>query len=315
MGLGGCNRLASTGGMAARDDLALLPADSVAVFMLNLKQARGSRLFQKLIEARDKDENSRKEYESFVKKCAIDPIKDIDSLFLAVPQNAQQSREYALLLRGRYNPDAIISCARLTATEHHETLTETDYNGVRIYATAAQGPQLAVLGKRAVAVAGPNWIRRVIDLHTGKVPASASARESKELHTMMGRTRTSDAFWWAGQVPPAMAERLRGSTQLGAAASLHSISGSLDLGKGLALHADLDLGSDADAKALLDSVRSFLTGLKQDSRLQVMGLTGYLDTIQTGSKNATFIFDLRMTDAQIDDLSTRLAGLTRSLAL
>jgi hypothetical protein len=312
-GLSGCNRLTSSGS-AARDDLALVPSDTAAVFMLNLKQARGTRLWQKLLEIRDKDETSRKEYQDFIQKCHLDPLKDFDSFFLAVPPNAQQSREYALLLRGHYDPDAIVACARRIAEDRHEELKQAEYNGVQIYNPPGQGPELAVLGKRAVVIAGPSSLRQVIDLHTGKKPASASARDNKELQAMLQRTNTGVAFFFAGQVPGAMAERLRGSPQLGAAASLHSISGSIDLAKGLTLHADLDLGSDADASALASSVNNWLVGLHQDSRLQLMGLTSYLDTLQVGARKATFLLDLRMSDNQLDDLSTRLAGLSRSLA-
>jgi len=305
----GCSRVSSS--RAAQDDLSLVPDDTAAIFMLNLKQARGTRSWQKLIEARDKDATSAKEYKDFVQKCGVDPLNDLDSLFLAVPKDAQQSREYALFLRGRYQPDTIVACARRTASERQETLTETDYNGVRIYATRGQSPQLAVLGKRAIVVAGPSWMRRVLDLSAGKAPASG--RDNKELRAMMDRTRVSDAFWWAGQVPKAMAERLRTSQQLGAAASLHSISGSVDLAKGLSLHADLDLGSEADASALKASINDWLASMRKDSRLQLMGLTSYVDTIQVAARKSTFVFDLRMTDQQIDDLANRLSGLSRSL--
>jgi hypothetical protein len=310
-GLSACNRLSSSS--VARDDLSLVPKDTVAIFMVNVKQARGTRVFQKMIEARDKDPSSAREYKEFVQKCSIDPVNEIDSLFLAFPKNAQQSREYVLILRGRYQPDAITNCVRKNAADKQQQLSEVDYNGVHIYSMGERGPQLAVLGKRAVVVAGGEWIRHVIDLHTGKRPLSESARENSQLAAMMKRTRTSDAFWFAGQVPPQMTERLRSMPQFGAAGSLQSISGSVDLGKGLGVHADLDLGSDADATSLHGATTESLNKLRQDSRLQMLGLTSFVDTITVAARKSTFVVDVKMNEQQLEDLTGRLAGLARSL--
>lgn len=314
-GLAGCNRLFSSG--VARDDLSLVPGDTAAVFLLNLKQARGSKLWQKLIETRDKEPASRKDYEDFVQKCGLDPLKDLESIFLAVPANAQQSRDYALLIRGKYKPEGILNCARSSAKERGEVLNESDYNGVHIVSSSSQtqGPQLAVLGSRAIVVASPNWMKRVLDFHGGKEPAANSARENKTLRAMLSRTNTSGAFWFAGEVPPAMAERLRNWPQLGSAGSLHSISGAVEVQKGLSVHADLDLGSDADATSVSTSVASMLSNLRQDSRLQMMGMASYVDTIKVAANKSTLLLDLKMTDQQLDDLTTRLSGLSKSLTM
>ncbi len=131
---------------------------------------------------------------------------------------------------------------------------------------------------------------------------------------MLARTNTGEAFFFAGHVPSSMAERLRNNAELGAAASLHSISGSVNLNKGLGVHADLDLGSDADASTLAASVTSWLSNLQKNGQVQMLGLSSYLDTITVSPRKSTFVFDLRMTDSQVDDLATRLAGFSRTLA-
>lgn len=314
-GLTGCNRLFSSG--VARDDLSLVPGDTAAVFMVNLKQARGSKLWQRLVEARDKDPASRKDYQDFIQKCGLDPLNDLESIFLALPANAQQTRDYALLIRGKYKSDGIYNCARSSAKERGETLSESDYNGVHIVSSGTQsaGPQLAVLGSRAIVVASSGWMKHVIDLGSGKEPTSSSARENKGLTAMIGRTNTGGALWFAGEVPPNMAERLRNWPQLGSAGSLHSVSGSVEVKKGLSVHADFDLGSEGDATSVSTSVASMLSNLRQDSRLQMMGMASYLDTLKVGASKSTFILDLKMTDQQLDDLATRLSGLSKSLTM
>ncbi|HNN93332.1 MAG TPA: hypothetical protein PKI03_13730, partial [Pseudomonadota bacterium] len=194
----GCSRFRS-GTLGARDDLALVPRETAGIFMLNVKQARGSKLWQRLNELREKDPTAKKEYQEFSAKCGLDPLQQIDSVFLALPENAQDSREYALLMRGRYAPDQISACAKRVAQDSGKSLTEAEYGGIKYLAEKEQGPALAVLGKRAVVIAGPSWLKRVIDLHTGKVAVDSSARDNPQLVPLFGRTRTGDAFFWAGR--------------------------------------------------------------------------------------------------------------------
>lgn len=308
----GCSRFRS-GTMGARDDLALVPKETAGIFMLNVKQARGSKLWGRLTDLREKDPTAKKEYQDFVSKCGIDPLQQIDSLFLALPENAQESREYALLLRGHYAPEQISACAKRVAQESGKPLTEAEYGGIKYLSSKEQGPALAVLGKRAVVIAGPAWLRRVIDLHTGKASVDTSARDNPQLLPLFKRTRTSDAFFWAGRTSAAMQERLRGWAVLGAAGSLQSSSGSVDIAQGLGIHADLDFANEQDAASISAAANQQVASLKQDGRVQLFGLASYLDTVRFATAKNTVAFDLRMTDQQLDDLIMRLSGILKSM--
>lgn len=310
----GCSRFRS-GTLGARDDLALVPRETAGVFMLNVKQARGARVWQRLMELREKDATAKKEYQEFIGKCGFDPLQQIDSLFLALPENAQESREYAVLLRGHYAPDQVASCAQRIAQESGKPLAESEYGGIKLWSLKEQGAALAILGKRAVAIAGPAWIRRIIDLHSNKASADTSARDNQQLLTLFNRTRTGDAFFWAGRTSAAMQERLRSFGPLGAAGSMQSTSGSVDIAKGLSVHADLDLANDLDATTITSMANQQLAALKQDGRVQMFGLSSYLDTIRFANSKNTVAFDLRMTDQQLDDLITRLSGILKSAGL
>lgn len=310
----GCSRFRS-GTLGARDDLALVPRETAGVFMLNVKQARGTRIWQRLMEQREKDPAAKKEYQDFIGKCGFDPLQEVDSVFLALPENAQESREYAVLLRGRYRPEQIPTCAQRISQESGKPLTESEYNGIKLWSLQSPGPAVAVLGKRAVAIAGPTWIRRVIDLHLGKASADTSARDNPNLQALFNRTRTGDAFFWAGRTSAAMQDRLRSWPLLGAAGSLQSTSGSVDIGKGLAVHADLDLATELDATTITSMANQQLASLKQDGRVQMFGLTSFLETVRFASKKNTVVFDLRMTEQQLDDLITRLSGILKSAGL
>ena len=78
----------------------MVPKETDAVFMVNVKQARKSPLWDKFVEKFNQDPKSKADYDEVVKKCQIDPLKQLDSLFIAVPSNVTESKEFALILRG-----------------------------------------------------------------------------------------------------------------------------------------------------------------------------------------------------------------------
>jgi len=311
-----CNRTSGAG--AARDDLRLVPKETDAVFMLNLTQARKSKLWQKLMTIREQDPRAKQEYEAFIKKCNFDPLQQIDSIFLAVPRSAVDSREYAVIARGSFDPNNVVSCAKQSAAQSSSaTPTEVDYNGTRIYGFGGddRGAYLAILdpGKKVIVAGGKEWIRRVIDLKAGK--SKDSAKDNDTLMALIKRTRTGDALFWAGEVPPKMVDKLRGNPALGSLSTLSRVSGSLDVDKGLALRADLDLATEVDATTVTNQANEQLTNLKRDPKLQLMGLSSFIETIKVEAKKQTFAIQVVMTDQQVEDLATRLSGLARSFGM
>ena len=305
-----CNRTSGSG--AAKDDLATVPRDTAMVFMVNVAQARKTEAWKKLTELRDKDAKSKQQYDDFVKKCSLDPFNQIDSVFVAMPANYNDTKEIAILARGTFNNDALIDCAKKNAQEKSEEVTEVTYNGTKLYGFSKDKAFFAPLGKKLVAVGGPSWIKRVVDLNAGK---GESAKDNAELAALIKRTRTGDVLWAAGLVPPQALDRLQNNPQLGAARSMKSASGSIDLTKGFALHTFLDLGSDADAASLATLGNEQLTKLRQMPQLQMMGMASFLDKVTIEAKKNTFVLEGSLTQPQVDDLSTRLAGMAKSFGM
>ena len=81
VGLAGCKKTSGTG--AAKEDMALVPREADIVVMANLTRMRNTDMWRRLQDLRDSDANSKKEYDDFVKRCQLDPMKEIDSVFLA----------------------------------------------------------------------------------------------------------------------------------------------------------------------------------------------------------------------------------------
>ena len=115
-----CNRTSGSG--AAKDDLALVPKDADVVLMVNLTQARESSLWKKAMEKLNGEAKSKQEYDDFVKKCSFDPLKEVDSIFVAFPQNVAEQKEFAVLIKGKFNPETVVTCMKTTAKEMTDTM-------------------------------------------------------------------------------------------------------------------------------------------------------------------------------------------------
>ena len=302
----GCNRTSGTA--AAKDDLHLVPKDTDVVFMVNVKQARKSPLWDKFVDKFNQDPKAKADYDEVVKKCQIDPLKQIDSMFVAVPSNVTDSKEFAVLLRGSFAPEKFVTCMQTVAKDKNEPVTEADYNGHKYYTVGKQSSFMTAIPKKAVVLAGSEWVKRSIDLSLGK---GENATQNSALGDIIKRTKTSDSLWWAGLVPPQLSEKLGSNPQMGPVRSLRSVSGSVEIAKGLELHAYLDLSSDADATQLKDKATDQLTQLRNLPALKMMGLLSFLDTVKVSSQKASFVVDVNMNQQQVDDLITRLSGMAQ----
>ena len=304
-----CNRTSGSG--AAKDDLALVPREADVVLMVNLTQARESSLWKRAMDKLNSDAKSKQEYDGFVKKCSFDPLKEVDSVFLAFPQNVTEQKEFAMLVKGKFSPETVVNCMKLTSKEKNEPISEIDYNGVKLYGADGKQPTyLAALGKRGVAVGGKEWIKRIVDLYGGK-GATGSAKENPALVDLIKRTHTSDALWWAGIVPPSLVSKIGNSPMMAPVKSLKSVSGSIDPSKGMSLAAFLDLGTDADATALKTLAADQVQKLKTAPAVQMMGMSTFLDTVKVDAKKNTFSLNINMNQQQVDDLTTRLSGMAK----
>ena len=309
-----CNRTSGSG--AAKDDLALVPKEADVVVMVNLTQARETPLWKKAVEKLQADPKSKQDYDEFVKKCSFDPLKEVDSAFLALPHNVSEQKEFALLIKGKFSPETVVSCFKTLAKEKNEQVTETDYNGTKLYSSSSKGQPayLAALGKRGVALGGSEWIKRTVDLYGSKGQVQ-SAKDNAPLVDLIKRTRTSDALWWAGLVPASMVEKMGNNPQTAPIKTLKSVSGSIDPSKGLLISAYLDLGTDADATSLKTLATDQLAKLKTVPAVQMMGMGALIDTVKVDAKKNTFSIVINMNQQQVDDLTNRLAGMAKQFGM
>lgn len=306
--LGACNR--TSGSAAAKDDLTLVPKETDVVLMVNVKQARTSALWAKFIDKVNQDAKAKKNYDEVVAKCHVDPFKQLDSVFVALPSNVTETKEFAVLMRGDFSPEKLVSCMVQVAKEKNETVTEAQHAGLTYYTIGTQSSYVTALPKKAVLLAGADWLKRSIDLSKGN---GDSATRNAPLAEMIRRTKTADSLWWAGLVPANVSEKLGNNPHVAALHSLKSVSGSLDVAKGLKLRAYLDLGSAQDANQLKDKATEQLANLRKVPAVKMMGMVSFLDTVKVAAEKQSFVVDMNMTQQQVDDLIERLTAAMAQL--
>src|SRR5262249_53282336 len=105
-----CSKTSGTG--AAKEDMQLAPRETDIVVMANLARMRPTAMWRKVLDLRDSNPANKKDFDEFVKKCELDPFKQIDSVFLALPGASSTSKEFAAILRGTFKEDKLVECAK-----------------------------------------------------------------------------------------------------------------------------------------------------------------------------------------------------------
>ncbi|HZS37510.1 MAG TPA: hypothetical protein VFF06_11825 [Polyangia bacterium] len=299
---------------SAKEDMQLVPKDSQMVLMANLNRMRNTAMWRKMLDLRDSDPKSKADYDEFVQKCSLDPLKQIDSVFLAFPQGAGDAKEFAAILRGTFDEAKLVQCARDQAKKDGADVATSEYGGKKIYTDTKQGQAFAAfLDGKTVAIGGKEWIKKVIDLAAGKKEAGESAKDNAELMALMKRAKTSDAAWGAGLVPQSARDSLKNDPHLSSAASMKDVYGSIDFASGFTADVNVDVGSEADAKDLAAKITSQLADTKKNPQIMMMGVATLIDQVKIEARGATFHVGMSYNQQQVDDIINRVKGFLKSL--
>jgi len=304
----GCKSKSGTG--AAKEDMTLAPREADIVVMANLTRMRNTDMWRRLQDLRDSDASSKKEYDDFVQRCQLDPMKDIDSVFLAFPQ-AGSAKEFVGVMRGKFDEDKLVACAKEQAKKDGGEVQTSEYNGKKLYTDGKKQEAWATfLDKSTVAVGSQTWVKKTIDLAAGK--AQGSAKDNEALMSLVKRAKTNEGIWGAGIVPQSMRDQLKADPHLSAAASMKSVFGSVDFQKGIAADANVDLATENDAKEVTAKATSQLLEAKKNPQLMMMGFASFLDAVKVEAKGPTFHLTIDLTQQQVDDLINRVKGILKS---
>lgn len=300
-------------GGAAKDDLQLVPKEAEVVFKLNVEKLRAAPAWKTLVEVRDSNPKSKKEYEDFVAKCGLDPFNQISSVFMGLPQVEQGSgmKEFAVILRGTFNEAKLVECATAEAKKDGRELKTVEHNGKKLYSDSKKEDAFAVfLDEKTVALGGKEWIKKVVDLAKAD---GEHAGKNEKIAPLTKKVKSSDAIWFVGMVPATARDSMKANPAMAWTGSMQAIYGSLDLASGLAVDFNVDNADEAAAKEMLAKLTEQLGNVKKMPQVTMAGLSGLFEGIKLEQKGPTFHATANLTQAQVDDIVNRIKALFKAM--
>jgi hypothetical protein len=278
---GGCSKKGNVSG----DDLALVPKETEIAVGVNISRMRGTAMWKKGMDFLTSEEKSKKELAEFNTNCIdVNSADGLDSVFVALPEPTSAAKDAAAILRLKkpIEEAKLTQCFKHLASKNGEKLGSTEYAGKKIWTSARDGAEadksgFVLLDGKTIGFGSAAWVKRVIDLAANKDQASAKTNE--KLVALVKRAKTTDAIWGVGSVPASARESFKGQPQLAPLASLKSVFGSMDFSSGLTVDANMETGSDADAKAINEQVSQQLTEAKKSPQVMMLGVGAWLDGV------------------------------------
>jgi len=300
-GFAGCSSCARRAEVA-REDLALLPKDTNLLVAINVRRARDTAVWRKLLDLRDQPEMKTR-FDEFVASCGFDPFQQLESATFAFPPPETEA-EFGGILRGTFDEQKLVACTKEEGQKKGRELRIEEYEGKKLYTDTGQVVGAFLDGKTLV-LGGPGWTRKIVDLAAGRTKESAQG--NAVLMELVKKTRTGDAVWAAGSVPETVRRRFE-SLSDEAVKSMKNVRGSVDFAAGLELAAAFELGSDAHAKELTEKLQKQLGEAKKSPDTMMLGLSSMIDAVKVSADGATLKIDVKYNQAQVDQLVERLQG-------
>lgn len=300
------------GARESKQNLEMVPNEAVAVAEVNLDRMRGEPIWKRVEKSLNENQQNKQKYDDLVKETGFDPLKQLDTVFVAFGAKPDAGSYGGLLRSGvAFDQTKLVAYAKKEVQKDGATLQEEDYAGHKLYHPSdAPSGYVTFLDSRTIVFGGKDWLQKIIDLSSGK---GESAAKNAELAALVKKTNTNTAMWGAGLVPESARQELQGNTGMPELAGMKDAYGSIDFAKGFALGVALDLGSAADAQGLVAKVDEQLSMAKKSPQVQLLGMTPYLDAVKASSKDSAFHLAVDLNQQQVDELVARIEGLLKTL--
>jgi len=275
--------------------LAKLPAEASVVGGLDVEALRKTKVWSSVLEARDADVKSKQEYEAFKAETGFDPVTSVTAVHFAAPDDADKSKEFGALvaLSAPVDEKKLVAYLEKEAAKEHRTVERSQHQGKTLYAVKDGGwtVSLAFLDDKLIAVGGPAWSKKLVELASGQ---GNGLEKNAKMMALIGRANRKALLWVAGDVPPE-----KGATPL--QVTIKSFAASLDLpASGFQLDATTTTNSADEGKKLADVATKQVAQLKPMAA--ALGLDALVASLKIQQAGADVSFGLSLNEAQLDAL-------------
>jgi len=292
--------------------LALFPAAAQVVISFDFAKLRASPAAGKLAALAERSQTDEHEIETFARRTGLDPLRDIDSLVVAFPDDARRAGALGLVLRGNHLDETrLVAYVRDQLKNSGDDLVGTQ-RGRRTLWSARRDPDIAgfFLDGHTFVLGAGGWAPRMADLaDAATARASDSAVTNLDLVRMAEQAAGTHAVWGAAVVPEETRRKLRKEPRFANAAAVLTLALGVDVGRGLEAVLLAEVETMQDAQGLARKVQETLRDAKRNAQVLMLGLGPYLDGVTARAINHTFELRASLTEPQLDDLLARLGAL------
>ncbi len=305
----GCQREA---GRAASVEgrLAMFPVSTRVVVSLDVGTLRAGPAAAKLTALAKPSDADDRALEQLVRRTGFDPLTQLASITLAFPEDASANGELGLIVRAeRLDETRLVAYARDELQKNGDDLVPEPHGRFTLW-SSRRDRRLAgfFVDAQTFALGAGGWAPRMAELAEAGRPGDSAATNVDLVH-LVERAADKHAVWAAALVPEATRRKLGADPQSAAAAGVLTLSGGLDIGKGLEAVLIADLATPAEARGLAERATAALRDAKRNAQVLMLGLGPHLDGIVARANDKTFELRASLGEAALDDILARLKGL------
>lgn len=294
LGLAGCGKgCGKMGGAGKQESLSLIPADSNIVLGMNWKKIQESPLGGKMMEG--------------VPPEAQPFLKDVDNLVLGltVLGVGGEPKDFVGVISGKLDSAAMVKQMSDQAQKTGATLTNEDYEGVKLYGTTKE-PDFAVGMLENQAVFGKKaTVKRSLDLVKKK---GDSVEKNKAMMDLINSIDKGKMLWAVATIPPGAIPAGEGGgmgNPMSALSSVKALDLTLDFLQNLNLDLGVITGSKEDAQQMMTMANSYKTLFGGSVASKSPELGKVLGGLSIDAKENKVILTLKLDQATVEDLANK----------
>jgi hypothetical protein len=302
--------------------LGWFPAETQIVVALDFARLRVTPLWGHLAALAHADPQDQALIGEIARRTGFDPLRQIDSIIVAFPEEARNGGAMGLVLHGQgLDQTRLVAYARDQVAKQGDDLFSFRRDGRTLWATRKQ-PTVAgfFADERTFVFGAGGWAEKMAALGGSAV---SGAEQNPQLVHLVERARVgtststststsppaSPPLWAAAIVPAATRAALATDPALTSGGGITRLALGVDIVGGLRAHLVADLGTRDQAEAMAAQVTDAVRAARRSPQVLLMGVGPYLDGIAARATGVTTEITVNLSQGQVTDGVERLRAL------
>jgi len=307
---GGCGGDGAGLARPALGRLAGLPAETRIVVGLDFARLRRAPLWTRLAPLATSNPDDQRLIQDFARRTGLDPMRQINSLTVAFPEEARRNGEMALVLRGSgFDEARLIAYARdQVKKQGDDDLLSFRRGGYTLWATRREPTTSGFFPDRGTFVLGAGgWAEKIVTLLPASPPVGAETNQ--DLVHLVERAGPTRPVWAVAVVPASIRASLAADPRFATVAGVSRLALGIDVDAGLEAHLFVDLATHEQAETFAHEIADTIRTAKKDPRVLLLGVGPYLDGISTRTAGPSSEVTLRLPADRVGDVVDRLRAV------